>query len=277
MTVKIGATVLSPELITKFVIQPMWAGSAIGRILNPSFTDAYAGKIIAPSVDVSGSDWIAEAGEIPLTEATLSEVEAPLCKVGGLSQVSREFIRHAADKGEADGLAAVLSGLTADLASKIDAAFLTDVHAENNLAPEGIRTAGVTEVSAGDYADALIDAESNALALTGQGLAGAIASVDVLAELAKVKVQSGAAEPAYQRQGGDLIVNGVRVIASNALAAGELVAVPKVGVVVGGRPSGELDSSDDYAFNRDVTTYRALAWVGYAFSVPKAVSLIASA
>lgn len=275
MTVTIGSTSLTPDLISRWLVQPMWAGSVVGRILEPEFTDAHAGSIICPGVEISGSDWVAEASEIPLTEATYSEVSAPLCKVAGLSQVSREFVRHAAAKSGEEGVGNVLSALTGDLAAKIDAAFLTDVHASKSLAPAGVRTAGVTTVEGvTDFADAIVDADANARVLTGQGLAGVIASVDVLSALAKTKVQAGAAEPAYTFAGDALTVNGVKVIASRALGEGEAVALPVAGVVVGGRPSGELDMSEDYAFNRDVVTYRAIAHVGFAFSVPKAVTLM---
>lgn len=266
------------------IVRSVWGVSALGRLISPVLSDT-GNSVICPSLSFAGATWVSEAAEIPVVDGVYAEVASPVCKVAALSQISTEAmdqLRDRAAKGNEETFKVydeLLYALRADLAGAIDAAFLTDLSG-NSLAPNGaLATDGVTEVAGGLTVDAIVDANSRALATTGAPLAGVIASVEAVAALAKTKSADGSNEYLYSYDNeGALVVQGVRVLPSPVVAEGvDAVAVPSKGLAVGGNLLGRLEKSDEYAFNRDVTTVRGVMYAGFAFGVPAAVTVVKSA
>lgn len=266
------------------IVRSVWDRSALGALLPVSLSDT-GHQVICPSLSFAGATWVSEAAEIPVVDGVYAEVAAPVCKVAALSQVSTEAmdqLRSRASKGTSESFKAydeLLYALRADLAGAIDSAFCQDLSG-NSLAPNGaLATEGVTEVEGGLTVDAIVDANSRALALTGAPLAGVIASVGAVAALAKTKAADSSNEYLYSYDAdGALLVQGVRVLPSPVVSEGvDGIAVPSKGVVVGGNVLGRLERSNDYAFNRDVVTVRGVMYAGFAFGVPAAVSVVKAA
>lgn len=267
------------------IVRKTWEGTAIGKLVSPKLADT-GNTVICPSLTFQGAAWVNEAEEITVADGVYAEVVAPVRKVAALSQLSNEAVsqlRSRGRSGDSDELFnayyEMTEALRSDLGDAIDAAFCQDL-SENGKAPKGVlATEGVTEVNGGLTVDKIVSANSNALALTGKGLAGVLVSVEAAAALAQIKAADGSNEYLYAyTPNGELSVQGVRVIPTHNMADDvDAICVPQRGIVVGGNLNGRLEQSQDFGFANDVLTLRGVMYAGFAFGVPAAVTVVKSA
>lgn len=270
---------------TASIVRSVWRESALGKLVTPSLVNT-GHTIVCPSLTLDGAAWVNEGEEITVADSNYSEVSAPVRKVAALTLLSTEVmdqLQARAREGSTEELfsayAEAMYSLNADLAQAVDIAFCQDLSA-NGKAPLGaLATDGVTQVEGGLTVDAIVDANSNALALTGVPAAGVLASVAAVADLARTKASDGSNEYLYSYDAdGSLNVQGVKVVPTPAIAEGvDAIVVPRQGLVVGGLREGRLERSVDYAFNQDAVALRGVVYAAFAFGIPAATTVVKSA
>jgi HK97 family phage major capsid protein len=142
--------------------------------------------------------FVAEAAEIPVSDATFTEVDVTPGKVAGLSLVTREL----ADDGSPAAAQVVGQGLARDIARRVDEAFLGNVASP---APAGLgslpTSAGNVQVIAAGASptnlDAFAQAISQAAAVGAQLTAFVLHPTDALA-FAKLKSGTALNTPLLQ-------------------------------------------------------------------------------
>ncbi|MBC3193838.1 phage major capsid protein [Pseudonocardia sp. C8] len=164
MTTGNGSAIFSPEQVSALFVEPVIARAVatdpavatVVRLKGPTWR--------APRITADPSaGWVAEGGEIPVSDAALDEVVVVPSKVAGLTVVSSELLEDSDDVA-----AGVLGdGLTRDTARQLDTAFVGDGTAPNT--PTGLAGVGYQEIVGG----ALVDLEAFARAAAAAENVGA--------------------------------------------------------------------------------------------------------
>lgn len=269
-TTSTTANAWTPEQIGDLLVQPLEVESVAARI--GLFKTGLSGdKMRFPVVSADPTaDWVAEGEEIPVSQATLDEVEAPFMKVAGLSVISREL----AEDSSPDAADEIGRGLVRDIARKVDLAMFTNAGAK---APAGLaQLTGYTQVEAPESMadlDPYISARFRAAAVGAELAAYVLSPADAEA-LALVKESSTSAKRLLTEsagQPGSLAIDGVQVVTSPALTDGISWAIPKDSVRVGVRQDAQVDVDHSAFFTSDRVAVRGTMRVAFGFGHPKAV------
>lgn len=264
------ANAWTPEQIGDLLVQPLEVESVAARI--GLFKTGLSGdKMRFPVVSADPTAaWVAEGEEIPVSQATLDEVEAPFMKVAGLSVISREL----AEDSSPDAADEIGRGLVRDIARKVDLAMFTNAGAK---APAGLaQLTGYTQVEApADPAnlDPYIQARFRAAAVGAELAAYVLSPADAEA-LALVKESSTSAKRLLTESAGlpgSLAIDGVPVVTSPALTDGISWAIPKDSVRVGVRQDAQVDVDHSAFFTSDRVAVRGTMRVAFGFGHPAAV------
>lgn len=264
------ANAWTTEQIGELLVQPLQTESVAARI--GLFKTGLSGdKMRFPVVSADPSAaWVAEGEEIPISNATLDEVEAPFMKVAGLSVISRELAEDSSPSA-ADEIG---RGLVRDIARKVDLAMFTNAGAK---APAGLaQLTGYTQVEAPESMadlDPYISARFRAAAVGAELAAYVLSPADAEA-LALVKESSTSAKRLLTESAGlpgSLAIDGIPVVTSPALTDGISWAIPKDSLRVGVRQDAQVDVDHSAFFTSDRVAVRGTMRVAFGFGHPKAV------
>lgn len=265
-----------PEDIESLIVQPVGEESVAARAgaYRPGRT-GNALRVPMVTADPSAA-WVGEGEEIPLSESVLAETTAPYRKVAGLSVISTEL----ADDTDPDAAEEIGRGLARDIARKIDHALFNDAGAK---APAGLATlAGITALEAPATLvnlDPFVSAKFRA-ARVGAQLAAFVFSPDDAEGLANLKESSSSAKRLLTDsagQPGTMVLDGVPVLTSEAVANGTSWALPKDRFVVGVRKDATVESDRSAFFTSDRVAIRGTMRVAFGFGHPAAVIKITRA
>lgn len=264
------ANAWTPETIGELLVQPLQTESVAARI--GLFKTGLSGdKMRFPVVTADPSAaWVDEGEEIPVSNATLDEVDVPFKKVAGLTIISRELAEDSSPSA-ADEIG---RGLVRDIARKVDIAMFRDAGAK---APAGLaQLKGYTQVEApADLADLdpYISARFRAAAVGAELAAYVLSPADAEA-LALVKESSTSAKRLLTESAGlpgSLAIDGIPVVTSPALTDGISWAIPKDSLRVGVRQDAQVDVDHSAFFTSDRVAVRGTMRVAFGFGHPKAV------
>lgn len=259
-----------PQDILSLVVQPVGEESVAARA--GAYRTGLTGESLrVPLVTADPSaDWVGEGEEIPLSESTLSEVEATYRKLAGLSVVSREL----AEDSDPSAAQEIGRGLVRDLARKLDHALFNDAGPK---APAGLESlSGVSSVAAPvtlTNLDPFVTAKFKAAAV-GATLSAFVLSPNDAEELATLKESSTSAKRLLTEaagQPGAMAVDGVPVLTSPSVADGTMWGLPKDRLVVGVRQDALVESDKSAFFTSDRVAIRATMRVAFAFPHPAAI------
>lgn len=260
----------TPDDILTLVVQPLERESVAAR-LGQFQTGLKGDALRVPLVTEDPSaQWVSEGEEIPLSQATLGEAEAPYRKLAGLSVVSSEL----AEDSHPGAVEEIGKGLVRDIARKLDAAMFGDAGAK---APEGLTTlSGVTEIPAPSTwgnLDVFKQAKLRAAEL-GTSIAAFVLSADDAAALLVLKETTTSNRDLIDSDGTSFTIGGTPVIPSEHVPAGTAWALPADRVIVAVREDAGVDVDNSAFFTSDRVAIRATMRVAFAFTQPKAVMKI---
>lgn len=263
----------TPEDILTLVVQPLERESVAAR-LGLFQTGMKGDALRVPLVTEDPSaQWVNEGEEIPLSQATLGEAEAPYKKLAGLSVVTSEL----AEDSHPGAVEEIGKGLVRDIARKLDAAMFSDA---GEKAPKGLAVLdGVTQVAApktwGNL-DVFKQAKLRAAEL-GTSVAAFVLSTADAATLLVLKETSTSNRDLIESDGTSFTIGGTPVIPSEHVAAGTAWALPADRVIVAVREDASVDVDGSAFFTSDRVAIRATMRVAFAFTHPKAVTKIVQA
>ncbi|KLU10627.1 phage major capsid protein [Kocuria sp. SM24M-10] len=259
-----------PEDVLSLVVQPVGEESIAARA-GAYRTGLTGNALRVPLVTADPTAaWVGEGEEIPVSQNELDEAEAAYRKLAGLSVVSTEL----ADDTDPDAAQEIGRGLVRDIARKLDHALFNDAGAK---APAGLATlAGVSSVAAPvelTNLDPYISAKFKAAAVGAQ-LAAFVLSPNDAEELALLKESSTSAKRLLTdnaAQPGAMVLDGVPVLTSPAVADGTSWALPQNRVIVGVRKDASVEADRSAFFTSDRVAIRATMRVAFAFPHPAAI------
>lgn len=271
------APILRPEQVAELVIQPLIAESVAGQALTAVTTGSHDYRIPIVSADVQAA-WVAESSEIPVSDATVTELLVTPAKLAALSVISRELANDSSPAA-ADTIGA---GIMRDLSRKVDEALFTATTTDGPGGLPGV--SGVSTVSAGaSYAnvDAFSDAVYTAAGFNGN-ITAWVTNPATAQALAKVKESTGSNKPLL---GPDPSVPGRRQILGIPLLTSPHVTVTNNVVWGISRAFGYLVVREDAAvesdrsvfFTSDKVAVKATLRIGFGFPHPAAMVKIATA
>jgi HK97 family phage major capsid protein len=263
-----GQAILRPEDVQELVIKPLTQTAVATRVSTVVQTASHSTRF---PVLVSEADtaWVAEAAEIPISEAQLEEIVCTPTKVAGVVPISNEL----RDDSDPAALDVVGQSLVRDAQVKLDAAFFGDTAANG---PDGLLSlSDVQVVSWGSvtnldcFAEALSLAENEGAVITsfvGNPL-------DTL-QLATLKSALDSNQPLLGMDPsipGARSVFGVPLLSSPAIEPGVFWALPKAKVFTVIRTDSSVVADGSVLFTSDRTALRYVHRVGYAFPHQQAI------
>lgn len=260
---------LLPDVIGPLVTRPVRNMSAALQVATVVTCTDHEFRIPIVEGD-AGAAWVAEAAEIPVSDADVTEIVVRPPKVAGLSVISRELASDSSPSAQA----IVGEGLAQSIATKVDQAFFGNTVTNG---PSGLLS--IAGVSVVDTGAAIANTDPFAEALSNAEVAGAVvtsfvAHPNTVLTLSKVKKQTGSNEPLLgydasqptRRQ-----VLGVPLLPSPAVAEGTVWAIPAAKVFVVIREDVTLDVDRSAYFSSDRVAIRATMRIGFGFPHPAAV------
>jgi HK97 family phage major capsid protein len=261
------------QLIQTEVIQPLERGSIAGRV-----STTFRSQSSRVEVPVIASDpavgWIAEGAEITSVDPTFTTISVIPKKLAGVTAITNEMIAS----GSRDAVTLVMDSLVRDFSHKLDAAYFGSVSG----APTGLASlSGVTALTTDLVTLDVFDEARIEAAKLNESVGAFVTDPDTLLALATAKESTTSRRPLLQPVAAEgalretdavsVVVSGVPVYASSAVAAGVIWGVPKRTsvLIVSGDP--ELAISADAGFKSDVTWVRATLRVGFAFPKPSSI------
>jgi HK97 family phage major capsid protein len=230
-------------------------------------------------IEDADAGWYAEGAEIATDDPVFQTISVVPSKLAGITAVSNETIASA--NGNAASMA--LDSLVRDIASKLDAAYFGNLASP---APRGLGgLVGVHELET-DLSDLDVFEQARIeAARLGENITAFATDPDTLLALATAKESTTSKRALLQPAPADgtariaghavsLVISGVPVYASPAIAPGIIWGVPKRTsvLVISGDP--ELATSADAGFRNDLTYVRATLRAGFAFTRPGAIQKI---
>lgn len=266
-----------PEEVLPLIVEPVQAASVAALVSTSKVTSA--NKLRAPVVKQDPSAaWVAEAEEIPVSQADLDEIEVSFYKVAGLVPVSSEL----ANDSDPDVPEQIGQGLARDISRRVDEAFFGS-NTANPKAPAGLgNLTTITELDApATFAD-LDPFTAGRFAAAGFGarITAWAANPADAEELAQLKEQNGSVRNLLTYNPNDasvLTLDGVPMFTSTAITAGTVWGIPSDRVIVGINDQVRVDQSKDALFSSDRIAVRAVLRVGFAFTQPQAIVKITKA
>lgn len=273
--------------VGNLIVRPLQAQSVALRAATMVRVDEAANSFRVPIISEDPAvAWLSEGQEITASDAKLAEDASPFYKLGGLTNISSEFL---ADSSPAVA-EIVTKGLARSLALKLDAAFLGK-RGTDTKAPRGLGDIdGVNVIQAGakiTSLDPFVEAVYAASKAGGATLSAFVANPDTGLAIAKLKEKDGSNRALLQSDPtkGDptteagtvtpaATIAGVPLWITPSCPAGVLWGIPKDSVVVAVRKDITLDKDSSVYFTSDVTAVRALARVTTCFGYPAAIQKV---
>jgi HK97 family phage major capsid protein len=136
------APILTPEQIGQLVVTPLTQQSIAGQTMTTVQTSSHTYRIPIVTADPSAS-FVAEAAEIPVTDATVTELDVTPTKLAALSVISQEL----ADDSTPAAAQVIGDGILRNLQRVLDTALFS---ATTLNGPGGLPgVSGISTVSAG--------------------------------------------------------------------------------------------------------------------------------
>ncbi|MCT1352234.1 phage major capsid protein [Gordonia sp. p3-SID1431] len=268
--------ILSPEQISTLIIKPLVANSVAGQALTEISTGSHDYRFPIVAADPSAS-WVAEGGEIPVTDSDVDEVIVTPRKLAGLSVITSELANDsnpAAQKTVGDGL-------VRDLTRKLDQALFASSPITNGPAVTLGQLSGISTISAGS-AFGSVDPFSDAQFAAADAHATIdtwVTSPTTAAALAKVKKATGSNEPLL---GNDVTVAGRRAILGAPLLAspyapnGVVWGIPRAFAYLVIREGSTVETDKSVFFTSDRIALRAKVRAAFGFPHPAAIVKIST-
>lgn len=268
--------ILTPEQIATLIIKPLVANSVAGQALTEVTTGSHDYRIPIVAADPSAS-WVAEGGEIPVTDSDVDEVTVTPKKLAGLSVITKEL----ADDSTPDAQKAVGDGLVRDLTRKLDQALFSSTPITNGPAVTLGQLSGISTISAGSSFSS-IDPFSDAQFAAADAHATIdtwVTSPTTAAALAKLKKATGSLEPLL---GNDVTVPGRRtilgspILASPAAPNNVVWGIPRSYAYLVIRTGSEVETDKSVFFTSDRIAVRAKVRAAFGFPHPAAIVKIST-
>lgn len=266
---------ISPDQISALITVPVQAASVAAQVATVLVTDATRTHLPLVTGDPSAA-WVAEGDEIGASDPTVDDIIVTPSKIAGLSIITNEL---AADTSPA-AASIVGSGLSRDIARKIDVAFFGS-KGVSLVQPAGLEDlAGVSDVDAGaawgnldPFAEAIANAEG-----FGLGIDSFVANPADALLLAQLKESASSnrpllgADPSNPTRRG---LQGVRLFTSPAVTEGTVWGIPQLRALLVRRSNVDLQVDRSAYFTSDRTAIRATMRIGFAFPQAAAIQKIA--
>lgn len=278
-----GKAILKPEEVASLVVQPMIDRAVATQVSTVVNITSNSLRVPVVTADPQ-AEWTPEGDEIPVSDATVEEVNIKPRKLAGLSIISNEL----ANDSSPAAMQVVGEGLVRDLARKLDQAmFGTPASPE---APAGLTAnAGVTTIVVGDTAinagvpvidgaspdsmDWAIMADAHAR-LHNTAITSYVVSPGRFAWLSFIKESQISNRSLLQPDSTSptgLTINGKPVFVTPAVADDSVYCIPRQHVFVAMRQDASVEADRSAYFSSDRTALRAIVRVGFGFSYPEAV------
>lgn len=267
--------ILTPEEVGALVVRPFI--DAAGATTVSTVVTASASKDFRIPL-VTGdpaAGFVAENAEIPLADATTSELIVTPAKLAGLTRVSREL----ASDSTPEALTVVGDALVRDMHIKADAAFFGNVAAP---APAGLGgLTGISTVNGAATATAYTDIDLfldglAKVANQGHQADHIVAHPDTVLMLAKLREASGSLRPLLEpdpTKPGAKTLSGVPLVPNRAVPAAKGVAyiIPRAVSYAVVRSDVDVRVDESVYFTADALAVRATMRVGFGFPHPAAI------
>lgn len=265
---------ISPDAISALITLPVEKESIAAQVATVVPTTATRTHIPLVTADPSAS-WVEEGAEIGASDPTIDDIVVEPSKIAGLTVITNEL---AADTSPA-AAGIVGSGLSRDIARKIDIAFFGSKGA-SAVQPDGLEDlTGVTDIAAGT-AWANLDPFAEAIA-NGEGLGAPVTAfvanpADALI-LATLKESTGSNKPLLSPDPTSptrRLLQGVALFVSPGVTAGTVWGIPRDRAFVVRRNDVDLQIDRSAYFTSDRTAIRATMRVAFAFAHVAAIQKI---
>lgn len=270
------APILTPEQVGTLVITPLTQLSIAGQTMTVVQTSSHTYRIPIVTADPSAS-FVAEAAEIPVTDAAVTELNVTPSKLAALSVISREL----ADDSTPAATSTIGDGITRDLQRKLDQALFS---ATTTNGPGGLPgVSGVSAVSAG-AAYANLDPFSDALYTSANNngtIDSWVTNPTTAMALSKLKAGSALNSALLQpdpTQPGKRQISGVPLLVSPAVpvANNQVWGIPRDFCYFVIRTGAEILADRSVFFTSDRIALRATMRVGFGFPNPASIVKIAT-
>ncbi|MDN5918301.1 MAG: phage major capsid protein [Pseudonocardia sp.] len=270
-----GSAILRPDEVGPLIVQPVQAAAVATQVAQTVTTRSHEFRVPIVAADPTAG-WVAEGGEIALSDADLDEVTITPAKVAGLTVITREL----AEDSDPAAARVVGDGLSRDIARRLDEAFFGALAAP---APAGLESmAGVTEQT---YATPVADLDAFAAAIAageqeGVSVSSFVTDPATALTLSQLKEGNASARPLLGQdptRPSSRVILGVPLYVSTAVTAGTVWAIPRTRVMVVMRNNATLETSREAYFSSDQIAIRATMRVGFAFPHPAAIVKITEA
>lgn len=271
-----------PDEVGQLVVTPVTQESVAIQASTAIRANGHRYRIPIVNADPAAV-WTAEGQEIVPSDPSLSELVIDQYKIAGLTVVSNEMLNDATPESSQ----LIGARIAADIARKVDAAFFGS-HGSSTVQPAGLAdlpTTGagsVTKISAGGTwgnLDVFTGAIIGTQALGVQVGAFVTSAADALAigTIKDSSVSSRSLLAPDPTQPGRLVIGGVPVYVSPAVAAGVVWSLPAARsyVIINEDASIEVDRS--VFFTSDRSAVRSVMRVGFGWPQPAAITKITKA
>jgi HK97 family phage major capsid protein len=270
------SAILTPEQVGQLVVTPLTQLSIAGQTMTTVHTSSHNYRIPIVTADPSAS-FVPEAGEIPVTDAAVTELNVTPSKLAALSVISREL----ADDSTPAAAQTIGDGITRDLQRKLDQALFS---ATTTNGPGGLPgVSGISAVSAGaSYAN--LDPFSDALYTSANNngtIDSWVTNPATAMTLSKLKAGTALNSSLLQpdpTQPGKRQISGVPLLVSPAVptANNQVWGIPRDFCYFVIRTGAEILADRSVFFTSDRIALRATMRVGFGFPNPASIAKIAT-
>lgn len=265
-----GRPLLVDDVAT-LLVQPTINLAIADKVATTVTTPSTVFRVPSVTADPSAA-WVTEGSEIPVSNATVAELDVTPAKLAGLSVISSEL---AADSSPA-AAQVVGDGLARDMSRRLDAAFFGALPAP---APAGLAALSGVQSVIDAAAFASLDAFITAISLAetvGATITDFAVGPTTALQLAKIKELSGGTRPLLSM--GDptapsrRMISGVPLHVSAAIPDGIAWALDRSRVWLVVREDSTVIADSSVFFTSDRVAVRGTMRVGFAF--PHAASIV---
>jgi HK97 family phage major capsid protein len=271
-----GSSILTPEEINTYLIEPFEAESLATRVSTVVRTEAHSYRIPVPGAQPS-VDWVAEGEEAVPSDMTFDEIVVTPTKLFGFVPITRELVE---DSGP-DAADVIGQGLARDIAKRVDQAYfgnVANVNAQRGLGSLAVNATaedvqGVDAGTAFTSLDPFARAQSLA-ARVDAAITSFVAHPDDALTLALLKEGDGSNRPllgADPTQPTQRLIGGVPLLTSSAVPAGTIWGLPKDKVVIVIREDVTMDTDKSAFWTSDRIAIKATMRIGFGFVQPSAL------
>ncbi|MEO3757067.1 phage major capsid protein [Mycobacterium sp. B14F4] len=263
-----GLGILTPEEVGELVVRPIIAASTALQVCNVVPTDS--GDFRIPIIaDDAGAQWVAEAADIPLDDADVTEEIVRPTKVAGLTKVSSELAQDSSPAATQ----VVGESIARSIARQIDLAFFSNTTANG---PDGLLSLGATQFVTAGSGFTNVDPFTEAASLV-EGVGGNVTAwctnASTALVLATLKEETGSNKPLLQpdpTQASRRLIGGAPLFvvpgaAGAAIGDGRVWGLDGSRVFAIMRRDVEVAIDASYFFNSDSFAVRSTARLGFGY------------